>query len=158
MRKLFETASSSEESSEQVDKIAKAAQVLRWSEQIVEAKRAQMQSITKLQIQTMDHMMDALEEIKLPSQKTASPSALLSKLKSYCRALAKPAVSQTRRLAARSARSYRSSGLRHLFVTRGGQPLHRRRTTRGGTHPPWHQNGETADHAPPRSHHRIGGA
>ena len=51
MRKLSETASSSEESSEQVDKIAKAAQVLRWSEQIVEAKRAQMQSITKMQDQ-----------------------------------------------------------------------------------------------------------
>ena len=48
MRKLFETASSSEKNSEQVDKIAKAPQVLRWSKQIVEAKRAQMQSITQI--------------------------------------------------------------------------------------------------------------
>jgi hypothetical protein len=91
MKKLFETASSSEKNNEQVDKMAEAARALRWSERIVEAKR--VQSITEMQIQTMDHMMDARgEPIKLPDPKTASPPALLSKLKSYCRALARPAV------------------------------------------------------------------
>ena len=35
-----------------------------------------------MQIKTMDHIMDAWEEqLKLPSPMTASPSALLSKLK-----------------------------------------------------------------------------
>jgi hypothetical protein len=97
MKKLFETASSGEKNNEQVDKIAEPAWALRWSEQIVEAKR--VQSITEMQIQTMDHMMDARgEPIKLPDPKTASPPALLSKLKSYCQALARPAVGQTRRL------------------------------------------------------------
>ena len=42
-----------------------------------------MQSITKMQIQTMDQMMDAWEEqIKSPNPMTGSPSATLSKLKS----------------------------------------------------------------------------
>ena len=41
-----------------------------------------MQSITKMQIQTMDQMMDAWEEqIKSPNPMTVSPSAMLSKLK-----------------------------------------------------------------------------
>jgi hypothetical protein len=94
MKKLLETASNSEKNNEQVDKMAEAARALRWSEQI-----DRVQSITKMQIQTMDHMMDARgEPIKLPDPKTASPPALLSKLKSYCRALARPAVYQTRKL------------------------------------------------------------
>jgi hypothetical protein len=53
-------ASNSEKDSEQViEKMAAAARALGWPEQIVDATRAQMQSITKMQIQTMDHMMDA---------------------------------------------------------------------------------------------------
>jgi acyl-CoA reductase-like NAD-dependent aldehyde dehydrogenase len=61
-----------------IEKMAAAARALGWPEQIVDATRAQMQSITKMQIQTMDHMMDAWEEqIKSPN-----PSAMLSKLKS----------------------------------------------------------------------------
>ena len=73
----------SEKNSEQViEKMAAAAQVLGWPEQIVDASRAQMQSITKMQIQTMDQMMDAWEEqIKSPNPMTASPSAMLLKLK-----------------------------------------------------------------------------
>jgi hypothetical protein len=94
MKKLFETASNGE----QVDKLAKAARALGLSEQTVESKHGQRQSITKMQIQTMDHMMDAREEqIKLPNPKTVSPSALLSKLKSYCRSLARLAVGQMAR-------------------------------------------------------------
>src|SRR5262249_60484957 len=60
-----------------IDKVAVAA--LGWPEEIAETARAQMQTINKMQLQTMDHMMAAWEEqIKSPSQ----PSAILSKLKS----------------------------------------------------------------------------
>src|SRR5262245_15937280 len=78
----IETAKSSEKNIEQViEKMAAAARALGWPEEIVETTRAQMQSMTKLQIQTMDHVMDAWEElIKAPSPLT--PSAMLSKLKS----------------------------------------------------------------------------
>ena len=97
MKNLFET--NSDKSRVQVDRIAKAARALRGSEQIVEAKRGQSQSITKMQIQTMDHMMGAWEEqLKLPIPKTVSPSALLSELKSHCRSLSRLAVGQTGRL------------------------------------------------------------
>jgi hypothetical protein len=80
----IETAKNSEKNSEQViEKMAAAARALGWPEQIVDATRAQWQSITKMQIQTMDQMMDAWEEqIKSPNPMTASPSAMLSKLKS----------------------------------------------------------------------------
>src|SRR5262245_65044815 len=59
----IETAKNSEKNSEQViEKLAAAARALGWPEQIVDATRAQIQSITKAQIQTMDQMMDAWEE------------------------------------------------------------------------------------------------
>ena len=58
----IETANNSEKNSEQViEKMAAAARALGWPEQIVDTTRTQMQSITKMQIQTMDHMMDAWE-------------------------------------------------------------------------------------------------
>jgi hypothetical protein len=78
----IETANNNEKNSEQViDKLAAAARALGWPEQIVDATRAQLQSITKMQIQAMDHMMDVWEEqIKSPSPMTAS-SAILSELK-----------------------------------------------------------------------------
>ena len=79
----IETAKNSEKNSEQViEKLAAAARSLGWPDQIVDATRAQMQSITKMQIQMMDHIMDAWEEqIKSPNPMTA-PSAMLSTLKS----------------------------------------------------------------------------
>ena len=79
-----ETADSSEKHSKQViEKMAAAAAALGWPEQIVDAARMQMQSITEMQIKTIDHMMDAWEEqLKLPNPMTASPSAMLSKLQS----------------------------------------------------------------------------
>src|SRR6201982_3403843 len=79
----IEAAKNNERNSEQViEKLAAAARALGWPEQIVDASRAQMQSITKMQIQTMDQMMDAWEEqIKSPNPMTASPSAMLLKLK-----------------------------------------------------------------------------
>src|SRR6516165_5710835 len=77
----IETAKNAEKNSEQViEKLAGAARALGWPEQIVDATRAQMQSITKMQIQTMDQMMDAWEEqIKSPNPITGSP--MLSKRK-----------------------------------------------------------------------------
>ena len=78
-----ETDNTSEKNSKQViDKMAAAAAALGWPEQVVDAARAQMQTITEMQIKTMDHMMDAWEaQIKLPNPMTASPSEMLSKLK-----------------------------------------------------------------------------
>ena len=65
-----------------IEMIAAAAAALGWPEQIVDAARGSMQSIAEMQIKMMDHMMDAWEEqIKLPDAMTASPSAMLSKLK-----------------------------------------------------------------------------
>jgi hypothetical protein len=79
----IEAAKSKEKNSEQViEKMAAAARALGWPEQIVDATRVQLQSITKMQIQMMDQLMDAWEEhIKSPNPMTA-PSAMLSKLKS----------------------------------------------------------------------------
>ena len=69
-----------EKNSEQViEKMAEAARKLGWPEQIVDATRTQMEAITKMQIQTMDHMMDTWEaQIKSPD----SSSTMLSKLTS----------------------------------------------------------------------------
>ena len=78
-----EIVNSSDKNIEQViEKMAEAARALGWPEQIVDATRAQMQSITKMQIQAMDSMMDAWEgQIKSPNP----ASMLLSKLKSEAR-------------------------------------------------------------------------
>jgi ribonuclease D len=66
-----------------IEKMAAAAAALGWPEQIVDAARVQMQSIAEMQIQTMDQMMDSWEEqLRLPNPAAASPSAMLSKLKS----------------------------------------------------------------------------
>jgi hypothetical protein len=79
-----ELADNSEKNSKQViEKMATAAAALGWPGQIVDAARVQMQTIAEMQIKTIDHMMDAWEEqLKLPNPMTASPSAMLSKLKS----------------------------------------------------------------------------
>src|SRR5262249_16416757 len=55
----IETANSNEKHSEQViETRGEAGRGVGWAEQIVDATRAQLQSITKMQIQMMDHMMD----------------------------------------------------------------------------------------------------
>jgi hypothetical protein len=79
-----EAADTSEKNSKQViEKLAAAAAALGWPEQIVDAARTQIESVTDLQIKTMDRMMDAWEEqLKLPNPMSASPSAMLSRLKS----------------------------------------------------------------------------
>ena len=76
-----ETLTNSEKSFEQVmEKMGEAAQALGWPEQVVGATRAQIQSITKMQIQTVDQIMDAWEE----QIKTPNPSQpILSTLKSF---------------------------------------------------------------------------
>ena len=80
----IETAKSSEKNSEQViEKMAAAARALGWPGEIVDVIRTQIQSITKLQIETMDQIMDAWEEqIKAPNPMTRAPAAILSKLRS----------------------------------------------------------------------------
>ena len=79
----LDIANSNDKHSEQViEKMAAAARALGWPEQIVDATRPQLQSITKMQIQMIDQMMDIWEEqIKAPNPMAAS-SAILSKLKS----------------------------------------------------------------------------
>jgi hypothetical protein len=79
----IDIANSNEKNSEQViEKMAAAARALRWPEQIVDATRTQLQSITKMQIQIMDQMMDIWQEqIKSPNPTTAT-TAMLSKLSS----------------------------------------------------------------------------
>jgi hypothetical protein len=79
-----ETANSSEKNSEKViEKMAAAARALGWPEQVVDATRAHMQSVTKMQIQMMDQMMDAWEEqIKSPNPMAGFPSEMMSKLQS----------------------------------------------------------------------------
>jgi hypothetical protein len=66
-----------EKSLEQViEKMAVAARALGWPEQIVEATRSQMQSVTKAQITLVDQMVEAWEsQIKSPN-----PAAMLSTL------------------------------------------------------------------------------
>ena len=55
-----------------VDKMAVAARALGWPQQIVDATRAQMQDVIKMQVQTTDRLMDAWEEqIKSPSSSSA---------------------------------------------------------------------------------------
>ena len=77
------TADISEKHGKQVvEKMAAAAALLGWPEQIVDTGRTQMQSMAEMQIKAMDQIIDTWEEqLKLPSP-TASPSALLSRLKS----------------------------------------------------------------------------
>ena len=61
-----------------INKIAAAVEALGWPEQIVDATRAQMQSISRMQIQMLDQIVNAWEEqIKSPT----SSSAILSKLR-----------------------------------------------------------------------------
>jgi hypothetical protein len=72
-----ETINNSDKNIEQViEKMAAAARALGWPEQIVDTTRTQLQGITKMQVETMDRMMDVWEEqIKSPN-----PSAMMSKL------------------------------------------------------------------------------
>jgi hypothetical protein len=76
-----EALANSEKSFEQVmEKMGEAARALGWPEQVVDAARSQIQSITKMQIQTVDQIMDAWEE----QVKSPNPSQpILSKLKSF---------------------------------------------------------------------------
>jgi hypothetical protein len=79
-----ETADANEKHSKQViEKTAAAAAALGWPAQIVDAARSQMQRVAEVQAKTIDHMVGAWEEqLKQPNPMTASPSAMLSRLKS----------------------------------------------------------------------------
>src|SRR3974390_45422 len=57
-----ETVNANERKSERViEKMAAAARALGWPEQIVDAARTQMETAVKMQVQTMDRMMDTWE-------------------------------------------------------------------------------------------------
>lgn len=76
-----ETLTNSEKRFEQVmEKMAEAAQALGWPEQVVDATRSQIQNITKMQIQTIDQIMEVWEE-QIKSPNPAQP--ILSKLTSF---------------------------------------------------------------------------
>jgi hypothetical protein len=79
-----ETADASEKhGTEVVEKVAAAAKALGWPEQVVDAVRAQIQSVSEIQIKTMDQIMDVWEEqLKLPDPTSAPMSSMMSKLKS----------------------------------------------------------------------------
>jgi hypothetical protein len=79
-----EIAETSEKNGKRViEKMAAAAAALGWPDKVVDAARTQLQTIANMQIKTMDQMMDVWEEqIKLRDPRTASPAAMLSKLKS----------------------------------------------------------------------------
>jgi hypothetical protein len=75
-----ETVNQSEKGLQQViERMAAAARALGWPDQIVEATCTQMQAVIKMQIQTIDNVMDAWKE----QIQSASPSSvMLSKLRS----------------------------------------------------------------------------
>jgi hypothetical protein len=77
----IETANNSEKNCRKViDKVVAAARALGWPGQIVDAIRTQLQTVTKMEIHIIDHMMDAWEQqIKSPNPMSA-PSAMLSNL------------------------------------------------------------------------------
>jgi hypothetical protein len=77
-----EAAESSEKNMKRViSKMAAAAAELGWPEQIVDTARTQLQNLTEMQIKTMDQMVEAWEG-QLKATNSASPSAMLSKMKS----------------------------------------------------------------------------
>jgi hypothetical protein len=66
-----------------LQKMAAAAAALGWPEEILDAARTPMQTIADTQIKMIDQIMDVWnEQLKLPDPMTASPSAMLSRLKS----------------------------------------------------------------------------
>jgi hypothetical protein len=79
-----ETVETSEKHSNLViGKMATAAAAIGWPGEIVDAARTQMESVSEMHIQAIDHIMNAWEQqLKLPNPMTASPSAMLSQLKS----------------------------------------------------------------------------
>ena len=88
-----EVADNNERNIERViEKIAAAARALGWPTQVVDATRAQMQTVTKMQIQAMDQMLDTWEEqIKSPN-----PSTMLSS--NHCPPSVRAAVGRTQAL------------------------------------------------------------
>jgi hypothetical protein len=78
-----EALSNSEKNSERViEKMAAAARALGWPEQVVDATREQLQNVTKMQIETLDRMMDAWEEQIKSSDPIGASTAMLAKLRS----------------------------------------------------------------------------
>lgn len=67
-----------------VAKMGDAARALGWPEPIISGMTTQIQSVTKMQIQMIDHLMDACEaQLKSPNPMAHLPSEMLSKLQSW---------------------------------------------------------------------------
>jgi len=76
-----ETASSSDKV---VAKMGDAARALGWPEPIISGITMQIQSVTKMQIQMIAHLMDACEaQLNSPNPMAHLPSEMLSKLQSW---------------------------------------------------------------------------
>jgi hypothetical protein len=75
-----ETAKHSEKA---IEAMTQAARSLGWPEQVVDATRAQVQTIMKMQTEAMDRVMDAWEaQINSPKGMAGFPSEMMSKLQS----------------------------------------------------------------------------
>jgi ribonuclease D len=70
-----EVAAANEKNGKRViDQMTAAASALKWPDQVVNAARSQLQSISDVQIKTMDQMVDAWEaQIRSPNPLTTSP-------------------------------------------------------------------------------------
>lgn len=65
------------------DKMSAAAKAMGWPEQLVDATQSHLQSVSKMQMQMIDQMMDAWQEqIRSPNPMGSFPSAMMSKLQS----------------------------------------------------------------------------
>lgn len=80
-----EMASTSEKNSKKViAKMAAAARAQGWPDEIVGAIGAQMQGISKMQLEMMDRIVDAWkEQIKSPNPMANFPLAMMSKLQAW---------------------------------------------------------------------------
>ncbi len=67
-----------------VGKMGNAARAVGWPEPIVSGMATQIQSLTKMQQQMMDHLIDAWQaQISSPNPMAQMPSVMLSKLQSW---------------------------------------------------------------------------
>ena len=67
-----------------VEKMADAARVLGWPDPIISGITTQIRSVTKMQTQMIDHIMDACEaQVNSPNPMAQVPSEMLSKLQSW---------------------------------------------------------------------------
>ena len=69
-------------SGQMFDKMAQAAKAMGWPVEIVETTRAQMQQMSKMQLQAIDHVMDVWQQQLTSPNPAAAAQAMLQKLTS----------------------------------------------------------------------------